>query len=274
MPFLAKFDQWWWPLTVLIQDHLNWILSMKSWLMMVMRFILSFDAIFGLNSIDIDGDGGTPYQFKVLLNWLQRWGWIGTKPKCRDEADGSPYQSKVLPDWTRSAWRQRPHLGTAALGSFRQIHLQRRCVNLFQNSTVTKTRKEDVSALFSELNSYKSQNSHVSTSPTPSSGRAPKCRQILFTFVLNNNIIAHLGFKWLFTFVFNDYIAKLFTFVFNDNIVHLCFQWIEWLYHLIWSRVATWTPCLSGGQKVLGARLSLGMSPCISFATFNHHHLK
>ena len=28
------------------------------------------------------------------------------------------------------------------------------------------------------------ENSHVSTSPRPSSGRAPKCRQILFTFVL------------------------------------------------------------------------------------------
>ena len=43
--------------------------------MMVMRFILSFDAIFGLNSIDIDGDEGTPIQGpseltpKTGMNW-------------------------------------------------------------------------------------------------------------------------------------------------------------------------------------------------------------
>ena len=219
MPFLAKFDQWWWPLTVLIEDHLNWILSMKSWLMMVMRFILSFDAIFGLNSIDIDGDGGTQYKRKVLLNWLQRRGWIGTEPKCRDEADGSPYQSKVnwlqirgwiwsepkgrdsspyqskvLPDWTRSAWRQRPHLETAALGSFRQIHLQRRCLNHFLEFNSYKNLQRRCVNHFSELKSYKSQNSHVSTSPTPSSGRAPKCRQILFTFVLDDYIVYN-GFQ-------------------------------------------------------------------------------
>ena len=50
------------------------------------------------------------------------------------------------------------------------------------------------------------------------------------------------------------------------NIVHLCLMNIT-----TWFKgcFATWTPCLSGRQKVLGARLSLG----ISSSVFLCHHL-
>ena len=145
--------------------------------------------------------------------------------------DGSPYQSKVLPDWTRSAWRQRPHLGTAALGSFPQIHLQRRCLNHFLELNSYKNLQRRCVNHFSELKSYKSQNSHVSTSPTPSSGRAPKCRQILFTFVLDdyilfifvvNDFIVHLLFSMIISLNVKPNIVHL---VLNEQYVHLCSRW-------------------------------------------------